>query len=83
MFWEKCRLVFEFSFRYVVFVRVEDDLCECFVGCVYVRYVICFRQYFFDVVGKTVPVHFFVVSVAVSVLGLSEVGSGVEGYFYW
>ena len=58
-------------------------MCECFVGCVYVRYVICFRQCVFDVISKTVPVRFFVVSVAVSVLGLSEVRSSIEGYLYW
>ena len=75
--------MFEFSFRYEVFVCVEYGVCECFVGCVNVRYVICFRQCVFDVVSKTVPVRFFVVGVAVSILGLSEVGSGIEGYFYW
>ena len=72
----------EFSFWYVVFVGVKYGLCECFVGCMYVRDVICYRQSLFYVISETVPVCFFVVGVAVPVLGLSEVGSGIVGDFY-
>ena len=73
--------MFEFSFWYVVFVCVEYGLCECFVGSVYVRYVVSFCQCVFNVFGEAVPVRFFVVCVAVSVLRLSEVGSGTVGNF--
>ena len=34
-------------------------------------------------VSKVVPVSFFVVCVALPVLGLPEVGSGIVGDFYW